>query len=228
MQKPSDLTDRDWQIVTHVYRYRVSSTPVIWQQFFADLESGAARNVVRRLVTEGWLRKWPLEGQRHFLTLDTRGAFACHLRERSPARFSEQALPGMFAVLHFCLRNGYERLTPPELRAIDPQFDTPAGWAHAYYVHRAERGLCLSCCLIDRRKSPRRLVTRARDLIVARYKVPQFRSLIQAGQFTVTILTAYAGGVEPIVDEVRRRHSGPVRIQVEAVPEFAEYLPSRQ
>ncbi|MBX3412409.1 MAG: hypothetical protein KF708_06960 [Pirellulales bacterium] len=228
MEKPPELTDRDWQILLHVYRYRVSNIRIIWQRFCPEGTHGAARNIVRRMVTEGWIRKWPLDQKRHFLTLNSRGALVCKAKNWSAARFSEQSLPALFGVLHYCLRTGHKRLTPSELHEMDPGFATQAGWAHAYYVHTAQQGLCLSCCLIDRRNSPQRLVTRGRGLIVDCYKIPAFRAFIDAGRFTVTILTAYQSMVEPILAEVRRRHRGPVMFRVEVVPEIADYLPQRQ
>ena len=136
MNCPEELSDRDWRIVQHVYRYRVSTEPVIGRLFLPEAKLNAARNVVRRLVREGWLRKWTMRGQTRYVTLDSRGYAACGLPNKSPSCFSDQTLPTLFAVLYFCIHHGFERKTPEELRAIDPEFDTQAGWAHAYFVHQ--------------------------------------------------------------------------------------------
>lgn len=221
MNCPEELSDRDWRIVQHVYRYRVSTEPVIGRLYLPELTLSAARNVVRRLAREGWLHKWNMSTHTRYLTLDSRGYAACGLPNKSPSCFSEQTLPTLFAVLYFCIHHGFERLTPEELRAIDPEFDTPAGWAHAYFVHQVAHGLAMSCCLVDHRVSPRRLVTRARGIIADRYKLPQFRSLIHAKRFSITILTAYAGSVAAIEQEIARRHRGLAAIQVQVVPELA-------
>lgn len=224
MNCPDELSDRDWRIVQHVYRYRVSTEPVIGRLFLPEATLSAARNVVRRLIREGWLHKWTMRGQTRYVTLDSRGYAACGLPNQSPSRFSDQTLPTLFAVLYFCIHHGFERLTPEELRAIDPEFDTPAGWAHAYFVHQVAHGLAMSCCLVDHRVAPRRLVTRARRIIADRYKAPQFRSLIHAKRFSITVLTAYAGSVAAIEQEITRRHRGLAAIQVQVVPELAALL----
>lgn len=228
MPRPEELSERDWQIIRHVHRYRVSTERVIWSLFFADVELDAVRKVVDRLITTGWLRKHKLVGQKKFLTLDTRGNYACGHEERARHRFSEQTLLDHFAVLFFRLRSGHERLTSADLEAMDPEFKCSASWVHAYYVRTMPHGLVLSCYLVDRGRSPRRLVTRTHSLLASHYRLPRFAKLIQDGHFGITILTAYPSMVGPLKDEIRDRHRGPSTIHIEVVPEMADFITSRR
>lgn len=228
MPKPAELSERDWEIIRHVHRYRVSTERVLWGQFFAELGLDATRKAVSQLVTEGWLQKRPLAGQSKFLTLDTRGNCISGLTERARHRFSEQTLLEHFAVLFFCMRSGYERLTVADLRAMDPKFAKQPYLGRAYYVRQTNAGLNLSCCLADRGKSPRRLITRAHSVLASRYRSLRYTELIQDGRFSITILTAFPSMLEPLQLEIQERHQSRAAIFVEVVPEMAEFLAMRR
>lgn len=226
MKRSGELSERAQNIVRHVFRYQCSTVPVIGRRFMPELTLSAARNAVQQLCIEGLLCKWKLSGRTSYVTLDSAGYVACGVQCRPASRFSDQTVPDLLAVLYFCMRHGVDRLTPAELHAIEPAFDTPAGWAHPYFRHQVGHGLALSCCLIDHRSARRRLVSRARRMLADRYRNPEFRSLIHARRFSITILTGYAGAAAAIKEEVARRHRGLAPIYVQVVPELAALLPS--
>ena len=224
-QRPEELNERGWEVLRHVHRYQVTTERMIWSRYFSDANLNAARNAIGRLVNSGWLRKVRLSGQQKYVTLDTRGNFAFGIEQRARSRFSDQTLHTLLAMLHFCHRSGCERLTRADLRAIDPEFDTPVTWAHPHYVRDTDHGKSLSCCLVDRGAAPRRLVTRADTLIAVRYRIPKFRELIQARHFSVTLLTSRIDCVAPIQLEITEKTRSPVPIYIEVVPELAQLLP---
>ncbi len=222
--KPEELSDRDWAIVRHIYRYRLSTTAIILQQFFPGCYESSARNVIRRLIAQGWIGKAVFAGQQKYLLLDKRGILACRSDPRQRVQFSDFTVPGFFAVLYYCIRTGHERLTQGDLRAIEPDFDHPSVWGAAHYVRQTDCGPSLGCFRIDSGLSPRRLVSRAETLVAKRYHLPKFRELIEAGHFNVTFLTAYPSMVEATRQEIAERHRGPTAFYVELVPELAALL----
>ena len=174
----------------------------------------------RRLVARKQLLDRPLRPGFRYFVLGPRGAALVGADPRSVRRFSEQSLPPAYGLLAFCTSLGLVRMTSREFQAAFPDLVSPQAKTSGYFHDPREGHARLGMTLLDRGNPPKQILRKLDRLILQRYRNPSFLSLIQAGQFSITIITAWPMKQQYLLSAVRQAASGPTRVHVEVVPEL--------
>lgn len=219
------LTNRDKEILRFIERYRIGTSQLIARTIFRDpKQKKAAGRVLLRLTRSGYLRRRPLYGNQYYVVLTRRGCRGIGVPERTPRPLTEQSLPVVLAIAHHCTRTGLSRMTDREFREQFPELWRPGLRSSAYAFRETEKGLTLCMFLVDRGGTPRRIKGKIRRVISQRDSLPAFAALIAAGRFRVCVLTGLTSQRTQIRRRLGRMNYRNVGVDVEAVPEMAEYL----
>lgn len=221
------LEERDIEILEHVFRYRMTVIEALENLgFFADDTPHAAKNVLRRLKSGGFLNSAPLYGNRRYYYLTSVAAHAIGYSEAVARPLPEQTKTDAFGMLAFCcLRDTHqEKLTLDEFRSSFPKLFRN-GERPNYYLDTEGETKRLGFVRIDRGGMGRwdRLIARCRDDVAKRCDLPDFRRLIDGGAFVFTLLTALPQKAERLADAFSE-DGFPCEIQVFSLPELLELV----
>jgi len=226
MKKPSsNLTARDRDILKFVHLHRVGTDDILRQAFFPDCPlNRPVRKVMRRLVERKFLREFSPATGAFYYVLAPRGARALGEKPREPRPLTEQSLPGALAVAAYCAAAKIKRFTAEEFAAKYPFFCRKGMKTSGYFVEETTRGLVVGFFITDRATKRRKMLSKIRKVIRARYKIHDFAKLIQARRFAILILTGHEAKKQELQRAIARRHKGPVQVRVEVVPELGTLL----
>jgi hypothetical protein len=221
----SDLTPRDRQLLEMIARYRLGMDDLFRLGFFPDVQSTRpVRKVTRRLVQRKYLREYSLAPNEFYYVLAPRGSRAVGVKPSEPRPFTEQSLPGALAVAWYCVRSRVSRFTSQEFVTQFPDLSRSGLRSSGYFIETVADILHLGLFLTDRGTTPRRMLSKIRKVIHKRYAMRPFASLIQAGRFSIVILTGHATKQQELQVAVARWHRGPVQVRIEVVPELGSLL----
>jgi len=235
------LRDRDYEILKHVERYRLTTPEILHQQlFFRKDEDGKettelmARNAVTkvtsRLCTDGFLKSHPLYGSNSYFTLGRLGAKRIGLpASRVENGIKPQSLYRDFGVLYFCCRSAVPR---QKLRFSEVQDERPNLIAKGidsshYYLDKQDKNdpVRLAYIWVEAGGTMSHITNKVKhDFIGARRTVPALRQLIDEGRFVVAIVTYLDQRREEIVRALLQIPTT-VAFRVEVVPELRDLLP---
>jgi hypothetical protein len=182
---------RDRQILDHVARYRLSTSQFIQRQFFPEAGKSAVSKVVGRLVAEGCLRECRLANGFSYYVLGRAGRELVAAAAEADRPFTEQSFPLAYGFLAFCLAHGVRRLTSSEFQLKFPEHCRPRMKTGSFYADARQTPARLGAVLVDRGNPPKLILRKLQRLLAQHYRLPNFAARIQAGQFCVTILTAW-------------------------------------
>lgn len=221
------LQDRDYDILEHVDRYRLTTPQILHQLFFSDSDRNAVTKVTSRLCTDEFLAVHPLYGSNVYFTLGRRGAKLFRLAAGRVGAIGPQALYRDFGVLHFCC----QAPTPREkLRFSDIQQKYPQAIAKGldsshYYVDHHDGISRLAYIWVEAAGTVAHITHKIRhDIIEHRRHVPVLRQLIDEGRFAVAIITYSDDKRAAIIDALRQVPTS-AAFRVEVVPELRHLLP---
>jgi len=226
MKKPSSqLTPRDRDILKFIHRHRLGTDDIIRHALFPDVQQNRpVRKVMRRLVRQKYLREHSPAAGAFYYILAPRGARALGEKPREPRPFSEQSLPGALAIAAFCAVTKTQRFTAQEFVTKYPCFCRKGLRSSGYFIEQTERGLMIGFFITDRATKRRKMLSKIRKVIHARYRMHKFAELMQAGRFMILILTGHDAKKQELDRAIARRHRGPVQVRVEVVPELGTLL----
>ena len=216
-------TDRDRQILDHVYRYRLTTREFLQREFFPDAGDSAVSKVVGRLVGAGWLREYRLGNGVTYCVLGRQGREAVGASAKRGRRFTEQSFPAAYGFLAFCVGQSVRRLTSAEFGTAFPELCRERMKTGGYYVDARQPAGRLGTVLLDRGNHPKQLLRKLDRLLVQHYRSPGFVALIQAGRFCVTIITAWPVKQRMLETAVKLAVHGPARVEVTTVPELQAF-----
>ena len=146
---------------------------------------------MRRLVERKFLREFSPATGAFYYVLAPRGARALGEKPREPRPLTEQSLPGALAVAAYCAAAKIKRFTAEEFAAKYPFFCRKGMKTSGYFVEETTRGLVVGFFITDRATKRRKMLSKIRKVIRARYKIHDFAKLIQARRFAILILTGH-------------------------------------
>jgi hypothetical protein len=220
-----DITPRDRDLLKLVARYRLATDELFRRAAFPEVQSAdSVRKVSRRLVKRSYLREYLLGPNEPYYILAPRGARALGIKPKAPRPFTEQSLPGALAVAWYCVRTGVSRFTAEEFITHFPDLTRRELRSSGYFVEATQSLSRLGLFVTDRGTTPRRMLSKVRKVIQKRYAMRAFAALIQAGRFTIIILTGHERKQKEFEAAIERRHRGPAQVRVEVVPELGPLL----
>ncbi len=183
------LMPRDRQILQHVARYRLTTTPVVQRLFLGQHRSNAVIKVTTRLCRLGYLRKHPLLHRRSYFVLAAGAAQLLGLGEHRSRPLGPQSLPIEYAVLAYATlgKQLKLRLFAAEVRQRYPWL--PQALAQAPHCWD-DAGQCLELIRVDLGGPADHVARKCLADIRQRLRIPEFSALVAAQRFRLIIITA--------------------------------------
>lgn len=222
------LTARDKAILDFITRYRIGTNTLVRDSCFqSDVGLKNVDRVLLRLARRDLLRKWPLDVGQWYCTMTRRGLALKDDRAKTPTPLTEQTLPIALATANYCVANGVRRLTRDEFVKRFPEFTRPGICSANYALRKTESGFQLELLVVDRGGAAHRIRSRARRLISQRKDMGPFASLMRAGKFRITVLTATPEQRWKIMRRIGDSF-GPIEVKSFVIPELADLLMLRK
>ena len=219
----SKLVDRDYDILEHLKRYRLTVRETLRDELFEGSELNAVSKVTSRLEDGGFLRSHPLDEKRKYWTF---GPEACALFGVPPQKsqpLGPQALVEELGTLLFCLGGATRRhrLTVAEVGRLFPGVAAAKLRSSRYYLDygaddAANAQPRLGLIRVDGGGPPAHVVRKLVQDVEKRREVPAARALIVDGRFVIAVVTAHPAKCDEIRDAVNRVDGWPVPLRVVA------------
>jgi len=220
------LQERDFRILEHIERYRMTTACVLHAFFYAGKGQDAVTSTLRRLRHAGYIESKSLAPPRRvYYHLSSRGARLLGVPANHGEALGEQALPTRYSILRFCC-NGEERqvLRTGEFAVEFPECVSKGLPHEPYYYDNVDGVPRLSLMMVDLGAEAGRIIRKCRRVFGERLKVKAFRELIEEDAFSVTVLTPRESK-KTAIDAARKRATNfPYPIRVEVVPKLAGVL----
>ena len=220
------LVDRDYDILDHLARYRLTTRDVLHRLFFDDSEINAVTKVTSRLTDHGFLNKYEWAPNRNYFVIGRESARIMGVSPKKCKPLGSQTLPKELATLMFCCMGDErrERLKVSELQKQYPDLLARKIDNSHYYVDRAEDGAVrLAFIRVDQGGTCDHIARRCEKDLEDRANMPSFRQLVDSDRFMIAIITASDDKAERVRETIRRR-TWPVRFRVAVVKELAQLI----
>lgn len=212
-QSDSSLGERGSMMVDLVSRYRVVTLALL-SVFFPTEGADALRMLLSRLVTAGWLSKYPVGNREQYYTLGPRAYRNLATVGTRPHRkwqgFGQEGLIQHLAIGFLCARRGMLRLRAEEFVQYFPGHNRPGLPAQNYLLRTDGTDETLYWAIVDHATSPNRFPSKIGRAVASRFALPAFQERILAGGFAVAVLTgteAKARRIEAAIAEDRSPHA---------------------
>lgn len=205
------LNDRDFEILEHISRYRLTTRDVLHRLFFDDSEINAVSKVVSRLERNHFIKSHPLDGSARYYTLGVSGCKTLGTSLKYVKEFQGQGLAHWLGKLRFCCGQLPERqlLTVREVKKRQPELLIRGKAANNnYYIDREmehDRDL-IGFIRVDHGRDVTSLVTHCQAMIHSRMEYPYWRRIIENRLFVVAIVTAYESKAELLREKIAERN----------------------
>ena len=217
------LVDRDYEILDHLARYRMTTRDVLHRLFFDDSEVNAVTKVTSRLTEHGFLNKYEWAPNRNYFVIGQESARIIGVSPKKCKPLGPQALPKEFATLMFCCLSDVarERLKVSDLQKQFPDLLARKIDNSHYYLDRTEDGAVrLAFIRVDQGGTADHIARRCEKDINDRSNMASFRELVQTDRFMITVITA-SDNKAGIIRETIKRRRWPVRFRVAVVKDLA-------
>ena len=221
------LRDRDWEILEHVARYRMT-TPDVLHRLFWENDDGrtAVTKVTSRLTDYGFLNRYDFIHPKSYFVLGPNGTKAFGIPQKRSNALGPQSLCSEHGVLAYCClrEERQERLTVRELQEFNPAYLQKGVESSPYYLHTVDGRTSLTFIRVDGGGSVDHVVRKCKRDYQQRAKVPAFRELVDQGRFAIAVVTGMVPQDAKVkeVEEALARQNLPIRFFVASVPDLVE------
>ena len=181
-------SDRDRLILEHVTRYRLTTLEAIRRVVLRGLSRNAVSKIVNRLCDAGLLRKLPLLYPMNYFVLGALAVRSFGIGVHRAEPLGPQSLPQEFALLAFATLGTHQhlRLNVAEVKRRYPWL--PLSFAAA--PHCLDEANVLELVRVDLGGPAGHVARKCLEDLTERCRVPEFLTLVAAGQFRLVIITA--------------------------------------
>lgn len=221
------LVDRDYEILDHLRRYRMTTREVLHRLFFSDSELNAVTKVTSRMVDHRFLNRYELYSGRSYFVVGPESAKLLGLSPKKCKPIGTQALPREYGILLFsCMTDTpRERLLVSELHERLPNFTGKRSDCGHYYLDNDGQHIRLAHIRVDQGGPPDHVIRKCREDLEMQIRVTAIRELIEQDRFLISIITATEEKAAAIREAIER-HTWNARFRVEAVEDLAQLLAS--
>jgi len=256
-QDSNVLTDRDKEILAHVFRFRITTRDVLYRVFFEPngLRQDAMTSVLRRLAApykpsqsageqEELAKRFHLFPRRlvgkliyyHLTRLGLRAV--ARAKQVSPVVFNRlnrglnhDSRAKRYAILSFCCAPGARRqkLSSREFHEHLAEYHVPRCPADSFYLDMSRTPPRLGLIRVDyARLAPKLAVARATEDLTRRLPNDHLRAKADAGQFVLSILTPTPERKHQLEQpRLQLERYLRDRLEIEVVPELNDVLSRR-
>lgn len=192
------LKPHEEKILSHIYRYRMTTTRAVHRVFFATKEIAQAEHALRRLRRLDYVSP-PRDlyrtsaGLETYFQLSARGAAYFGETEDLARPIQPQTLGKVYGVLAFCclqtpLRH---RLTLTEFQTSFSDLYRKGLPSANYYSDSVGERRVLGWIYVGYYAAEDRILQRCRAMLRQRQQIPMFRAMIEREEFAITVVTAH-------------------------------------
>ncbi|MCR9296204.1 MAG: hypothetical protein NXI32_26110 [bacterium] len=212
--------DRDYEILQHLARYRLTTREVLHSLFFSDSDISAVSKVTTRLCDNGLLNRYTL-GNRVYFVVGSTGAKLVGVKEDKTKAMNLQAFIDNFAFLQFCFTNdkARERLLVSEVQRYLGTLEGKGLRPSMFFVD-AENGGNLAAVRVDHGAQSAHILRKLREYLERVVTNPKIAQLIRERRYLLYILTSTEEKRVDLLDSWTRQ-PWPVAVRVEVVPGLA-------
>ena len=211
------LVDRDYEILEHLKRYRLTTRDVLHRLFFSDSEINAVSKVTSRLVKHGYMASHDWDAAKVYFTV---GPEACRLFGLAKTKckpLGPQAFPTELGALMFCCGGLVQRkrLLVSEIAKSQPNLLGKGLDSSHYYIEELDGGVkLLGYIRVDQGGPPDHIARKCAGDLEKRRKNDALRELIDTDRFVIAIVTGHSSKADRIKENLARRQ-WTVRFRVE-------------
>ncbi len=180
--------ERDRLILVHVTRYRLTTLDAIRRVVLPGLSRNAVSKIANRLCDAGLLRKHRLLYPMNYFVLGELAVRSLGIGVHRAKPLGSQSLPQEFALLAFATLGTHQhlRLNAAEVKRRCPWL--PFSFAAA--PHCLDEANVLELVRVDLGGPADHVARKCAANLTERCRVPEFLTLVAAGQFRLVIITA--------------------------------------
>ncbi len=220
------LGDRDYEILDHLKRYRLTTRDVLHRLFFDGSEINAVSKVTSRLIKNGYLNSHPLDTSKVYFTVGPESCRLLGLPLRKSKPLGPQALPTEFGTLMFCCGSPVQRkrLLVGEISKLQPNIlGKGLDSSHYYLEELADGNKLLGYIRVDQGGPPDHISRKCAGDIEKRMANEALKQLIDSDRFIIALITGHESKAELIRASIGRRQ-WTIRFRVEVVHELASLI----
>lgn len=219
------LVDRDYEILDHIARYRLTTREVLHRLFFSDSEVNAVTKVTSRLVENRFLNRFDLHSGKSYFVFAPNSARLLGISLKKTKALGPQALVQNYGILQFCCLSEHprERLLVQELAQRFTDLRGKHLRAGSFYIDSQSGETRLASIRVDHGGPSAHLVRKCRADLENIVSNKAIAALISEQRFMFAILTANEQKVRDI-QETLKRQTWPVQFRVEAVLDLGPLL----
>jgi hypothetical protein len=225
------IGERDWEIMTHVTQYRITTREVLHDLFFDDSEPNAVTKVTSRLCANNMLNRYDLFGQRSYFTF---GLAAVKLLGLSPKKcqpLGPQALVREFGTLAFCFnskpprnRMSVSEIAKKDSSVLGKSLDSSHYYLDIHVDPATNQAIDrLAFIRVDHGSSADNLVKKCVNDVEQRLKIPSLERMIANDRFMISVVTCTEPKKDAILTATRQR-SWPIRFRIEVIPDLVNLI----
>lgn len=225
------LAERDYEILSHVMRYRITTPEVLHENFeFSYSERNAVTKVTSRLCERGFLLKFKLYQSYSYFTITCEGArrVGKSISRKRVGQLKPNPLYRAYGMLAFCcvFKTRRMRLGVGELEKKYPECMAAKGDKSHFYVEQRNEIEHLGYAWVEGGGTVDHIFNVVSRNILERHRLdPRMKQRIDEGRFEISIVTYNSEKRDDIATRFEKlRH--PVPVRVEFVPELVHLLPS--
>ncbi len=219
------LVDRDYEILEHIARYRLTTREVLHRLFFTDSEVNAVTKVTSRLVENRFLNRFDLHSGKSYFVFAPNSARLLGISLKKTNALGPQALVQNYGILQFCCLSEHprERLLVQELAQRFTDLRGKHLRAGSFYIDSQSGETRLASIRVDHGGPSAHVVRKCRGDLESIVSNKAIAGLINEQRFMFAIITANEQKVSDI-QEALKRQTWPVQFRVEAVPDLGPLL----
>ncbi len=213
------LQDRDFAILEHIMRYRVSTRDILHRKFFADSEPNAATKVTSRLVETKYLTRYPLVATQSYYTLGVQGAKVFGLPITRLGALGPQSLYTQLGILSYCHTPNAtrQRLRVAELQEKHPGLLAKGVDSSQYAVDSTTTPTVLIHVRVDGGGPADHVMRKLKEDLKIRQQIALCRALIEKQRFGLAVVTYTDAKKQQILQRIQSEE-WPCAIQLEVCP----------
>lgn len=185
------MQDRDYSILEHFMRYRVSTREILHRLFFADSEPNAVTKVTSRLVETNYLARYPLVATQSYYTLGFQGAKVFGLPVKRLGPLGPQALYTQLGILSYCHapHSSRHRLRVADLQEKHPGLLLKGLDSSQYAVDSTTTPSVMFYIRVDGGGPADHVIRKLREDLKPRQQIPLCQALIEKNRFGLAVVT---------------------------------------
>lgn len=213
------MQDRDFAILEHFMRYRVSTRDILHRLFFTDSEPNAVTKVTSRLVETKYLARYPLVATQSYYTLGIQGAKVFGLPTKRLGVLGPQSLYTQLGILAYCHtpNTSRQRLRVAELQEKHPGLLAKGIDSSQYSVDSTTPPNVLVYVRVDGGGPADHVVRKLREDLKLRGQIALCQALIEKKRFGLAVVT-YTDAKKLQIQQRIESEEWPCQIQLDVCP----------